>query len=177
MSQITTPQDHVHALSVDGARIQMIAEAITEAFPEDRSFFRTANQLGKQQGHEPEKLQGTARVHCYVDTLVHDRCFLFDAPSSGAPVFGFSALYILPVHITLMPSGACRLDLSVLVSQRSRMWRWWRFRKAIRSTTPSCTTEEWTLNARFSRSGDVCVHAPSRLRLRSGRMVVFNLLE
>ena len=93
----------------------MVAEAITEAFPEDRSFFRIANQLGKQQGYEPEKLQNTARVHW--------------------------------------------------------MWRWWRFRKAF------ARREERTLNAPFSRSGDVCVHAPSRLRPRSGRMVVFNLLE
>ena len=66
VSQITTPEDHVHVLSVDGARVLMVAEAITEAFPEDRSFFRIANQLGKQQGYEPEKLQGTARVHCYL---------------------------------------------------------------------------------------------------------------
>ena len=63
VSQITTPEDHVHVLSVDGARVLMVAEAITEAFPEDRSFFRIANQLGKQQGYEPEKLQNTARVH------------------------------------------------------------------------------------------------------------------
>ena len=32
----------------------------------------------------------------------------------------------------LMPLGACRLDLSLLlVCRRSRMWRWWRFRKAL----------------------------------------------
>ena len=129
--QYTTKEDHVHVPSVDGARVVMVAEAITEALPVDRSFFRIANQLGKQQGYEPEKLQGTACVHYCVGSLIHNTCFLSDAPFSDAPAFGSSALRILPVHIMLMPLGACRLDLSLLVCRRSRMWRWWRFRKAL----------------------------------------------
>ena len=50
------------------------------------------------------------------------------------------------------------------------------FSEGISSTTPSCSTEARTLRAPFSGSGDVCVHAPSRLRPRSGWLVVFILL-